>query len=103
MSVFEEYLYYTDWELKSVMRTHKYTGKDTKKIYTAVHRPMDIHVYHPFRQPPFEKPNPCEDGGGCETMCLLSPGGNKSCVCPENFVLAANGTACEPACPTNPM
>lgn len=52
ISVFEDYLYWTDWELKSVLRAHKYTGRDGKKIYTAVHRPMDIHVYHPYRQLP---------------------------------------------------
>lgn len=54
ITVFENYLYWTDWESKSVMRAEKYTGKSVQTIYSAAHRPMDIHVYHPFRQRPCE-------------------------------------------------
>ena len=50
--MFEDWLYWTDWELKSVVRANKYTGDDINKVYTARHRPMDIHVYHPYRQLP---------------------------------------------------
>lgn len=54
ITVFENYLYWTDWESKSVMRAEKYTGESVQTIYNAAHRPMDIHVYHPFRQKPCE-------------------------------------------------
>lgn len=54
ITVFENYLYWTDWESKSVMRAEKYTGNNVQTIYNAAHRPMDIHVYHPFRQRPCE-------------------------------------------------
>ena len=46
------YLYWTDWETKSVERCHKYNGTDCSTLTTTVHRPMDIHVYHPLRQVP---------------------------------------------------
>jgi len=50
LTVLEDYLYWTDWETKSVERCHKYNGMDCSTLTTTVHRPMDIHVYHPLRQ-----------------------------------------------------
>ncbi|KAK8724240.1 hypothetical protein OTU49_011302, partial [Cherax quadricarinatus] len=97
ITVFEDYLYWTDWELKSVLRAEKHSGKDIKNIYNAVHRPMDIHVYHPYRQQPL-KNNPCENGGGCDAMCLLAPGGGKTCTCPDLFILHSDGVSCESNC-----
>ncbi|KAG0716890.1 Low-density lipoprotein receptor-related protein 1 [Chionoecetes opilio] len=97
ITVFEDYLYWTDWELKGVLRAEKYTGKNITTIYQTTDRPMDIHVYHPYRQLPL-KDNPCEDNGGCDTMCLLAPGGGKTCTCPENFVLEEDGVSCHNNC-----
>ncbi|KAB7505770.1 Low-density lipoprotein receptor 1 [Armadillidium nasatum] len=97
ISVFEDWLYWTDWELKSVVRANKYTGQNINKIYTAIYRPMDLHVYHPYRQLPL-KDNPCKDNGGCDTMCLLAPGGNKTCACPQNYVLEEDNKSCVPNC-----
>ena len=50
ISVFEDYIYWTDWETKSVEKAHKHSGKDKKTIARFVHRPMDVHVFHPLRQ-----------------------------------------------------
>ncbi|XP_050691158.1 prolow-density lipoprotein receptor-related protein 1-like isoform X1 [Eriocheir sinensis] len=97
ITVFENYLYWTDWEIKGVLRAEKYTGKNIEIIYHTTNRPMDIHVYHPYRQLPL-KDNPCENNGGCDTMCLLAPGGGKTCTCPENFVLEDNGVSCRNNC-----
>ena len=41
---FEEYIYWTDWEYKSVERAHKYRGDMRKNLTHTIHRPMDIHV-----------------------------------------------------------
>ncbi|XP_047119261.1 low-density lipoprotein receptor-related protein 1 [Schistocerca piceifrons] len=97
ITVFEDYLYWTDWETKSVERAHKYFGNDTKTLKTLIHRPMDIHVFHPFRQQPLEH-NPCEENGGCSTLCLLTPNGGRRCSCPEHFVLAEDGYSCIANC-----
>ncbi|XP_039297964.1 low-density lipoprotein receptor-related protein 1 [Nilaparvata lugens] len=96
IAVFENYLYWTDWELKTVERCHKYTGDDCKTMIMTIHRPMDIHVYHPYRQTKVE-PNPCLNNGNCSTLCLLSPGGReRTCACPESFV--AEGDHCVANC-----
>ncbi|KAK7063135.1 Low-density lipoprotein receptor-related protein 1B [Halocaridina rubra] len=97
ISVFEGYIYWTDWELKAVLRADKYSGQNVRTIYNAVHRPMDVHVYHPFRQRPLEN-NPCENNGGCDTMCLLAPNGTKTCTCPEGFALGADDASCKSEC-----
>ncbi|XP_063881494.1 prolow-density lipoprotein receptor-related protein 1-like isoform X4 [Scylla paramamosain] len=97
ITVFEDYLYWTDWELKGVLKAEKYTGKNVQTIFYTTNRPMDIHVYHPYRQLPL-KDNPCENNGGCDTMCLLAPGGGKTCTCPENFVLEEDGVSCRNNC-----
>jgi integrin beta 2 len=93
LTVFEDSIYWTDWETKSVEKCHKYNGGDRETIITTIHRPMDIQVYHPLRQRPLEK-NPCENNGNCTALCLLKPGGGSQCACPENFVLANDGVSC---------
>ncbi|CAG7828356.1 unnamed protein product [Allacma fusca] len=100
MTVFEDFVYWSDWETKSVERCHKYTGRNQTTVTRTIHRPMDVKVYHPYRQPPMT-PNPCENNGGCETLCLLKPGRKKVCACPENFVLKSDGVSCEHNCTTS--
>ena len=101
LSVFEDYVYWSDWETKSIERCHKYTCKKAATILSAIHRPMDLAIYHPLRQP---RPptNPCLNNGGCHGLCLLKPGQNNSlthvCACPENFLLAEDGLSCKSNC-----
>ncbi|XP_057369206.2 LOW QUALITY PROTEIN: prolow-density lipoprotein receptor-related protein 1-like, partial [Daphnia carinata] len=93
LTVFEDSIYWTDWETKSVEKCHKYNGGDRETIITTIHRPMDIQVYHPLRQRPLAK-NPCENNGNCTTLCLLKPGRGSQCACPENFILASDDVSC---------
>lgn len=51
MTLFEEYIYWTDWETKSINRAHKTLGTNKTTLISTLHRPMDIHIYHPYRQP----------------------------------------------------
>ncbi|XP_072105063.1 low-density lipoprotein receptor-related protein 1-like [Mobula birostris] len=98
LTLFEDFIYWTDWETKSVNRAHKSTGSNKTLLISTLHRPMDIHIYHPYRQP--EVPHhPCrKDNGGCSNLCLLSPGGGYRCACPTNFYLAADGKTCLSNC-----
>ncbi|KTG00479.1 hypothetical protein cypCar_00035218, partial [Cyprinus carpio] len=98
MTLFEEYIYWTDWETKSINRAHKTLGTNKTMLISTLHRPMDIHIYHPSRQPEVSG-HPCqEDNGGCSNLCLLSPGGGYKCACPTNFYLAADGKQCLSNC-----
>ena len=51
--MFENHLYYTDWFRfgKGIKKVNKFTGSDKKKIKPTLWSHMDIHVYHPLRQP----------------------------------------------------
>ncbi|XP_029576228.1 low-density lipoprotein receptor-related protein 1-like [Salmo trutta] len=98
MTLFEEYIYWTDWETKSINRCHKTLGINKTTLITTLHRPMDIHIYHPYRQPEVFN-HPCQtDNGGCSNLCLLSPGGGYKCACPTNFYLANDGHTCMSNC-----
>ncbi|KAG7218254.1 hypothetical protein INR49_020502 [Caranx melampygus] len=98
MTLFEEYIYWTDWETKSINRAHKTLGVNKTMLISTLHRPMDIHIYHPYRQPEVAD-HPCQiNNGGCSNLCLLSPGGGYKCACPTNFYLASDGKQCLSNC-----
>ncbi|XP_078701573.1 prolow-density lipoprotein receptor-related protein 1-like isoform X3 [Branchiostoma floridae x Branchiostoma belcheri] len=98
LSLFEDYIFWTDWETKGVHKAHKYTGANATQLVTSVHRPMDIHIYHPYRQRSIPN-HPCSiNNGGCKNLCLLQPGGKHTCACAENFYLASDGKTCLSNC-----
>uniref|UniRef100_A0AAR5Q063 EGF-like domain-containing protein n=1 Tax=Dendroctonus ponderosae TaxID=77166 RepID=A0AAR5Q063_DENPD len=96
ISLFENYVYWTDWRTNSVMRANKWTGGDVMVIQRTLTQPFDIKIMHPSRQPPGK--NPCgSDNGGCSHLCLIHLNGTYRCDCPhisrsvdENFLLISN-------------
>lgn len=56
LTLFEDYVYWTDWETKSINRAHKTTGANKTLLISTLHRPMDLHVFHALRQPDGECP-----------------------------------------------
>lgn len=96
LAVWEDRVYWTDWETQSIEYCHKYTGTNCSRLVHTVHRPMDIRVYHPYRQRKID--NPCASAN-CSTLCLLSPEAPYyKCMCPDNFVLGDDGKSCMPNC-----
>lgn len=100
LSVFDDYMYWTDWNLKAILKANKFTGEDFQFLRNTTHRPYDIHIYHPLRQIPYH--NPCGDNnGGCSHLCLLSPNYEKvtySCACPDQFYLDHDNKTCIANC-----
>ncbi|KAJ7383624.1 hypothetical protein OS493_026810 [Desmophyllum pertusum] len=97
LGVFENHVYYTDWFKfgKGIRKLNKFTGLDKHKIKPTLWSHMDIHVYHPLRQP--NATNPCEvNNGGCTHLCLLSIYNVKShtCRCPNGMNMSADGLNC---------
>lgn len=97
LTVFEDYIYWSDWETKTVEKCHKYNCTNSTKLLNVSHRPMDLQVYHPVRQAPINRTNPCL-AANCSTLCLLTPDGGHACACPENYVLQADGNQCMGNC-----
>lgn len=51
MTIFEDTVFWTDWNTRTVEKGHKYDGSGRVVLVNTTHRPFDIHVYHPYRQP----------------------------------------------------
>lgn len=51
ITVFEETVYWTDWNTRTVEKGNKYNGSGREALVNTTHRPFDIHVCHPYRQP----------------------------------------------------
>ncbi|XP_074039673.1 LDL receptor protein 1 [Leptinotarsa decemlineata] len=97
IDVWEDNIYWTDWETKTIERCNKHTGQDCKTILSLVHRPMDVKVVHPFRQPAVKK-SPCSTAN-CSVLCLLTPKEPfYKCACPENYLLGQDGRSCIANC-----
>jgi low density lipoprotein-related protein 2 len=106
LSILDNTLFWTDWNLKAILSADKFTGENIKVLRNSTHRPYDVHVYHPLRQLDYD--NPCQvKNGGCSHLCLIGPGlkldqGVKmTCACPDNFVLASDMMTCIANCTGN--
>ena len=87
ITVFEDFVYWTDWETESIHKANKFTGHGLNSVAVQLYSPMGIHVYHPMRQPVTD-PACGPDNGGCSHLCLPSPRLNASspayvCACPD--------------------
>ncbi|XP_059822369.1 low-density lipoprotein receptor-related protein 2a isoform X1 [Hypanus sabinus] len=98
VTVFEEYLYWTDWNTRSIYRVNKYDGSDqTVMIQNLPDRPMDVHVMSDMKQQ--QCSNPCDQfNGGCSHVCTPGPHGAE-CQCPAhgNWRLVNDNKDCVPS------
>lgn len=81
LTLFEDYVYWTDWETKSINRAHKTTGANKTLLISTLHRPMDLHVFHALRQPDGE-PQRVGAGGGAISSRRLAPSQSPRGSCP---------------------
>ncbi|XP_033127863.1 low-density lipoprotein receptor-related protein 2-like [Anneissia japonica] len=96
ITVFEEMLYWTDWNTKTINTVNKLRGGNYTVVGGNIHRPMDIHIVHELRQDQ-SLVNPCASSS-CSHLCLIALGGSSyKCACPDNFRLV-NGITCEANC-----
>ena len=102
LAVFEQRLFWTDWHTRTIAACDKRNCLNSTRLVQLYHRPMDVQVWHPLRQPPFVK-NPC-DALQCQALCLLrqtnqteSPV-DATCACPTDFLLAKDGRTCKANC-----
>uniref|UniRef100_A0A4X2LNB8 EGF-like domain-containing protein n=1 Tax=Vombatus ursinus TaxID=29139 RepID=A0A4X2LNB8_VOMUR len=51
LTIFEDTVFWTDWNTRTVEKGNKYNGLGRMVLVNTTHRPFDIHVYHPYRQP----------------------------------------------------
>ncbi|XP_076638086.1 low-density lipoprotein receptor isoform X4 [Colletes latitarsis] len=100
ITTFEDYVYWTDWDKKTIFTANKFTGKEVEAVTSVqtLEHPMVVHVYHPYRQP--DGMNQCQAvNGHCSHLCLPAPRINSkspllSCACPDGLRLLPDGLMC---------
>ncbi|XP_073770596.1 uncharacterized protein si:dkey-88l16.3 isoform X2 [Danio rerio] len=91
MAVFNDMIYWSDTQRRSVQGANKLTGKNRKVFLKRPGQPFALKVVHPLQQP--NVPNPCQSLH-CSHVCLLAPGLKAVCRCPTRAPLAADGLTC---------
>ncbi|KAK3568547.1 hypothetical protein QTP86_008754 [Hemibagrus guttatus] len=87
LAIHGNYIFWSDWARRAVLRTNKFTGGDTKVLRADIpHQPMGIIAVA-------KDTNNCELSpcrvlnGGCGDLCLLTPDGTVNCSCRGERVL----------------
>ncbi|KAG8222032.1 hypothetical protein J437_LFUL003952 [Ladona fulva] len=102
LSLLGDFLYWTDWQRRSIDRVHKLTGQQREVIVDQLPNVMGLKAIS-LAAPITNSKNPCagENNGGCSHLCLNRPNDyvcacqigyeliddNKTCVVPEAFLL----------------
>jgi low density lipoprotein-related protein 2 len=96
ITVFRNYIYWTDLQLRGVYRAEKYTGANMIEMVKRLDdSPRDIHVYSETRQKC--KVNPCLiKNGGCAQSCHPGLNGKAECKCDDNTKPVNEGRMCAP-------
>ncbi|KAB0361653.1 hypothetical protein FD754_005809 [Muntiacus muntjak] len=87
LAVYDNYIFWSDWGRRAILRSNKYTGGDTKILRSDIpHQPMGIIAVA-------NDTNSCELSpcallnGGCHDLCLLTPNGRVNCSCRGDRIL----------------
>ncbi|KAG8223526.1 hypothetical protein J437_LFUL002576 [Ladona fulva] len=93
IAVFEDTIYWSDWEGREILSCNKFTGKDRQVVIAENKRLIfSLHVYHPSLQP--NVLNPCRLAR-CSHLCLIAPNGRYRCACPPEKELSSDKQYCK--------
>ncbi|XP_059139258.1 prolow-density lipoprotein receptor-related protein 1-like [Physella acuta] len=84
LTVFGNYVYWTDWRFNSLVKANKFNGNEVTVLYKTYQQPFDLQMYHPMRQP--QMINPCLNSK-CSHLCLIGDNLQPVCRCPHRFKL----------------
>lgn len=91
LTVFDDQIYWSEINSRTVQKVDKKTGKKWSVIIKRHGQPYGLKVMHEVLQPRME--NPCLEKG-CSHQCLIGPSFLASCWCPVGLVLARDKTNC---------
>ncbi|XP_014208646.1 low-density lipoprotein receptor-related protein 6 [Copidosoma floridanum] len=91
-SLLGDFLYWTDWQRRSIDRAHKLTGGDREVIVEQFPNVMGLKAVHRGRP---NGTNPCaKANGGCSHLCLNRPKDKYVCACPIGYELTKDLKTC---------
>ncbi|XP_064617048.1 deleted in malignant brain tumors 1 protein-like [Liolophura sinensis] len=97
-----QYLYYTDSNLRNIMKLSKSGGRPTPIGPATFVRLAGIALHKSGFDP--SGTNACSQGkGGCAFLCVPTPGNGKMCLCPDGLTLQADGVSCSKNVPCSPL
>lgn len=98
LTVFDQWVYFSDWQRRSVERVHKLTGEDREIIIDQLPDLMGIKAvsYKLTKSASIE--NPCViNNGNCSHLCLyriVNLNHERVCACPTAYELSADQQTC---------
>lgn len=94
ITVFRNYIYWTDLQLRGVYRAEKHTGANMIEIVKRLDdSPRDIHIFSSSQQKCTS--NPCHiNNGGCAQSCHPSANYTAECKCDDSTKLVNEGRMC---------
>ncbi|CAA9998006.1 unnamed protein product [Nesidiocoris tenuis] len=94
LTVYGNYIYWTDLQLRGVYRAEKHTGANMVELVKRLEdSPRDIQVYSVDRQKC--QVNPCNiSNGGCAQSCHPGPNGKAECKCDDKTKLVNDDRMC---------
>lgn len=93
LTVFKQFIYWSDWLLRGVLRTNKFSGNDATFVASNIaHQPLGLFVAQPSLK---SCTNDICSGlkSGCEDACLPKGENSFVCVCSQGF-LDTDGKRC---------
>lgn len=100
LTQYSDYIYWTDWNLHSIERADKTSGRNRTLIQGHLDFVMDILVFHSSRQ---DGLNDCaRSNGQCGQLCLAVPSGHR-CSCASHYTLDPSSRNCSRKCLALPL
>ncbi|XP_011705926.1 PREDICTED: vitellogenin receptor-like, partial [Wasmannia auropunctata] len=93
LAIFENKLYWSDEESKTIESCNKFTGKDWQTLYriNEEHQPYSVHIDHSAIKPKIN--NPCHFNP-CSELCMLNQDKGYTCACTMDKELSADNHSC---------
>ena len=92
MSIFEDFIYWSDQEDYSISKCNKFTKHNQTVVLKYPESPIyNLHVFHPILKKTYN--NPCFSAY-CSDICVLRPNDNYNCICPGNLYFNSKESKC---------